>query len=288
VKAMVILFLAVSWIGVASAQVTDGQHLSEAQYALSQKDCRAASGALGSVSPAFAKDNPVWNYTAAQVTECLKQYGLALTFYQQYDQLVPGQPEITKKIGEMLYLQKQQAQANAANAQKNEDDEARSQAQNAAAAKAQALLSAQRNLQTNLNRFGNFTYDHQDLRFHYALRSTVQNCQLETTETITSHTNEFSFQKTETETTPLAEVNPDSIDSGEPDSDNLIQGSYFYFSLAGGAEHIRHVDRTESSEDRFKDHNSTHVDTARYFADSSSNRDTVSESFKAAVLACQK
>jgi hypothetical protein len=290
-KTLLALF-ALLLLPIGARAQTDGQRLSEAQYALSQNNCSAASSALDGVSDEFAK-NPVWVYTAAKATECLKLYDRALMFYQQYDQLVPGQPEITKKIGEMLYLQKQQALANTASQeQKKLADQQKllheqQQADQAkVAAQKQSVIAAQKTLQSGLNSYGDFTYSHQGHGFRYTLTATVSNCRLRTQESIAVNEELFSYTKTENENTPLGEVNIDSIEAGEDDK-GTIEGSYLEFSLAGDAEHISHVDHTTSSVSSFNDDNSTHVSSARYFSDTDSNRDAVLEKFKAAVQACQ-
>jgi hypothetical protein len=41
--------------------------------------------------------------------ECLKKYGAALSYYQKYDSLVPGNTEIVNKIGDLRYKQDLQA-----------------------------------------------------------------------------------------------------------------------------------------------------------------------------------
>lgn len=87
---------------------TDAEKFAEGRIALDQhQDCPAAESAFRSVSE--ASHNAIWAFYMGKTMECLKRPADALVYYEQYDQLIPGQAEIINKIGELRYqVRKQQ------------------------------------------------------------------------------------------------------------------------------------------------------------------------------------
>src|SRR5260370_19891071 len=72
---------------------SDAEKFAEGRIAFdAHHDCPAALDALQSVSDTGRK-SPLWAFYMGKVEECLKRPTEALTYYEQYDQLVPGQRE---------------------------------------------------------------------------------------------------------------------------------------------------------------------------------------------------
>jgi hypothetical protein len=81
---------------------TDAERFATARIAMEKKDCPVALNALEGYSEGGRSD-PLWVLQMARVHECLGHLEDALSYYRQYDKIVPGQPEISKKLGEVSY-----------------------------------------------------------------------------------------------------------------------------------------------------------------------------------------
>lgn len=105
-----VLFLSVAFFistHHASAQ-SDGEKFAEGRIALDKyNDCPAALKALQGVSET-GRQNPIWISYMAKASECVKNFRDALTYYEKYNQLVPGNGEVVNKIGELRYLARKQ------------------------------------------------------------------------------------------------------------------------------------------------------------------------------------
>jgi hypothetical protein len=89
--------------GLMASEQSDSASFNEGRIAFdTHHDCRAAWSAFSSVSQAF-RVQPVWVWYMAQTEECLGRLGEALKYYEQYDTMVPGQPKVVDKIGELRY-----------------------------------------------------------------------------------------------------------------------------------------------------------------------------------------
>lgn len=87
---------------------SDGERFAEGRIAFDKyKDCPAALKSLEGVSQA-GRNNPLWIYYFAQVNECVENFQEALTYYEKYNLLVPGQGEVVDKIGELRYKARKQ------------------------------------------------------------------------------------------------------------------------------------------------------------------------------------
>lgn len=83
---------------------SDGEKFAEGRMAMDKfNDCPAAVKALESVSEA-GRQNPLWIAYMAKAYECVGNAKDALTYYEKYNQVVPGNGEIVDKIGELRYM----------------------------------------------------------------------------------------------------------------------------------------------------------------------------------------
>ena len=108
-----VLFVLIAFLDIeTSAAQTDADRFAEGRVALDKfKDCDAAYKALSGVSDQMRKE-AMWLYYMARTTECLKKYGESVGYYKAYTKLIPPNPELLDKIGEVKYLaDKQDAEA---------------------------------------------------------------------------------------------------------------------------------------------------------------------------------
>jgi hypothetical protein len=97
-----LLFIFLS-LAPASFCQSDAQHFAEGRLALDKyKDCAAAEKALKAVTPRF-RQNAAWLMYMARTEECQKQFASALSYYKQYDALMPGNSDVLNKIGDLSY-----------------------------------------------------------------------------------------------------------------------------------------------------------------------------------------
>ena len=68
----------------------------------SYKDCTAAEKAFSAVS-SEGQNSALWLSYMARTEECLGKLRNAISFYEHYDKLMPGQIEIINKLGELRY-----------------------------------------------------------------------------------------------------------------------------------------------------------------------------------------
>ena len=87
----------------------DGERFAEGRVAYDKfHDCQAAYRALSAVSVA-GQQEPMWIYYEAQTLDCLGRYDEALKYYRQYKNLIPPNPQLLDKIGEVAYRASQAA-----------------------------------------------------------------------------------------------------------------------------------------------------------------------------------
>lgn len=82
---------------------SDEAKFSEGRIAFDRySDCQAAIKAFKSVSSAGQRD-PQWILYMAKASECINNLGDAISYYEKFNQLNPGQSEIIDKLGDLRY-----------------------------------------------------------------------------------------------------------------------------------------------------------------------------------------
>lgn len=297
-----LIFIAICALGrVAQAQQSDAENFAEGRVALDKhNDCDVAYKALNSVSTA-GQQEPMWIFYMAKTSECLKRFDKALELYRRYDQAVPGQQQVLDKIAEMRYnIRKksdQDAQNEAARVQAEkaaaESAAKREQAAAEGAAKRQRVndyRDAVSDLKKAMEGFGDFSYTTgTNLDASYKLAVRITGCAMHTTESIHIEHPQVSADLTMEESTPLSEVNPDTIRTDYVSGPrNKVNGWFFTFDLKDGAKDIKHEENTTSAVASLNGSDSSHLNSARYYADNSEDAEKVRDKFARVVEFCSQ
>jgi tetratricopeptide (TPR) repeat protein len=131
---MTILLMAAFLGATAASAQSDETKFAEGRTAFDKyKDCPTALRAFDAISPEGRRD-PVWISYMARTQKCLGNIPEAVRYYEQYDQLVPGQVDVINTIGDLRYQLVKQEEANKRAEERRIEQAKRAEEEKAAAA----------------------------------------------------------------------------------------------------------------------------------------------------------